>query len=66
VEPQSISKEEETMAVHLAVLEAEIVVLEGLRLVDVPDGEYFLSAAPLKLGGSDGAPCRVFLLDEKK
>jgi len=66
VEPQSIAAEGETMAVHLAVLEAEILVLEGLRLADVPDGEYVISAAPMKLGGSDGAPCRAFLLDEKE
>ncbi len=63
VEPQSIAEEGATMAVHLAVLEAEILVLEGLRLSEVPDGEYFLAAAPMKLGGSDGAPCRAFLLD---
>lgn len=27
-----------------------------------PEGRYFLSAAPLNLGGADGAPCRVYLI----
>jgi arylformamidase len=30
-------------------------------LTDIPEGRYFLSAAPLKLAGSDGAPCRAYL-----
>ena len=28
----------------------------------VPDGRYFLSALPLNLGDSDGAPCRAVLM----
>jgi len=32
-------------------------------LDEVPDGEYFLSALPLKLGGSDGSPTRAVLID---
>ena len=26
------------------------------------DGVYFLNAAPLNLGGADGAPCRAWLM----
>lgn len=63
VEPQSIAPMDAPMAVHVEVLSRGIIALEGLVLTDVPDGEYFLSAAPLKLGGSDGAPCRAVLLD---
>ena len=29
----------------------------------VPEGRYFLNAAPLNLGGADGAPCRAYLID---
>ena len=34
-----------------------------LRADEVPEGEYFLCAAPLKLAGSDGSPCRALLID---
>lgn len=63
VEPQSIAPEDGTVPVHVEVLSHEIIALEGLVLNDVPDGEYFLSAAPLKLEDSDGAPCRAVLIE---
>lgn len=50
--------------VHRALLSREIVLLEGIRLEDVPDGSYFLVAAPLKLRDADGSPCRAILLDD--
>ncbi len=61
VEGQSVGPEGAPMPVHLELLKEEVVLLEGLLLADIPEGEYFLSAAPLKLGGSDGAPCRAVL-----
>jgi len=47
-------------------LKKGIALLEGIVLADVPEGSYFLSAAPLNLGGSDGAPCRAYLIDWEK
>jgi arylformamidase len=38
------------MAVHLIMLGAEIVLLEGIRLAEVEDGIYLLYAAPINLG----------------
>ena len=51
------------MQVHLILLRQEIALLEGILLKGIPEGRYFLSAAPLNLGGSDGAPCRAYLID---
>ena len=51
------------MEVHQALLGAEIVLLEGVRLQNVPEGAYLLNAAPLNLSGADGAPCRAILLE---
>jgi arylformamidase len=48
--------------VHHALLEARIVVVEGLDLSRVEPGEYFLYCLPLKLVGSDGAPARTILV----
>ena len=63
VESQSVGPEDAPMAVHLILLGAGVVLLEGLRLNAVPEGAYVLSAAPLNLGGCDGAPCRAILLE---
>ena len=49
---------------HNVLLTAEVVILEGAVLSHVPEGKYFLSAAPIKLGGFDGAPCRALLISQ--
>ena len=61
-ESQTVGPLDAPMAVHLIMLGAEIVLLEGIRLGEVPDGVYLLNSAPINLGGSDGAPCRAVLL----
>jgi arylformamidase len=50
--------------VHLALLRAGVIVLEGLDLRAVPPGRYNMACAPLKVVGAEGAPARVFLWDE--
>ena len=47
---------------HSALLEAGITILEGVNLAGIAAGEYELFCGPLKLGGADGAPARVFLV----
>ena len=61
-EGQSVGPADAPMAVHKILLSREIVLLEGILLSDVPEGRYFLSAAPLNLAGADGAPCRAYLI----
>jgi len=46
---------------HQVLLEANVVVLEGLNLSEVEAGEYELICLPLKLVGAEGAPARVLL-----
>ena len=64
VESQSVGPENAPMAVHKMLLSAEVALLEGIRLADVAEGVYFLSAAPLNLSGADGSPCRAILIDK--
>ncbi|MBN2149765.1 MAG: cyclase family protein [Anaerolineales bacterium] len=47
---------------HRILLEAGIVIVEGLDLSKVSQGRYTLTCLPLKLAGSDGAPARVVLV----
>lgn len=47
--------------VHEALLAAGIIIVEGLSLAGVPEGEYTLICSPLPLKDEDGAPARVFL-----
>ena len=62
-EGQSVGPEDAPMQVHKLLLGNGIALLEGIVLKDIPEGRYFLSAAPLNLAGADGAPCRAYLLE---
>ena len=62
-ESQTVGPENAPMQVHMTLLSKGVALLEGLRLGDVPQGRYFLSAAPLCLAGADGAPCRAYLME---
>ena len=62
-ESQTVGPEDAPMAVHLVLLKAGVALLEGIRLEEVPEGVYLLNAAPLNLGGAEGAPCRAVLIE---
>ena len=62
-ESQTIGPQSTPMAVHLALLGANVILLEGIRLLEVSEGVYLLNAAPLNLSGVDGSPCRAILID---
>ena len=62
-EPQAIGPQSAPMAVHLVLLDANVILLEGIRLSEVSEGVYLLNAAPLNLSGADGSPCRAILMD---
>ncbi len=61
-ESQTVGPEDAPMEVHLILLGANVVLLEGIRLAGVPEGAYLLNAAPLNLSGADGSPCRAVLI----
>lgn len=51
--------------VHRLLLEAGVVIVEGLDLSAIPAGRYGLICLPLRLAGLDGSPARAVLTEEE-
>jgi arylformamidase len=49
------------MLCHKILLSKGVAIVEGLRLAEVPEGDYELICLPLKLSGLDGSPVRAIL-----
>lgn len=49
---------------HKALFQANIIIIEGLKLDAIEAGQYHMVAAPMKLQGIDAAPARVLLFDK--
>ena len=48
--------------VHHRLLGAGALILEGVRLAGVPEGDYELRCLPLSIRGGDGGPARAVLV----
>jgi len=48
---------------HKILLEAGILILEGLRLQEAAEGDYLLYALPIPLMGVEAAPARAILVE---
>lgn len=49
---------------HILIMGIGGVIIEGLRLKDVEEGEYFLFAAPIYVIGAEAAPLRAVLIQD--
>jgi arylformamidase len=58
----SVAPYKQSVVTHKILLEAGVIIVEGLNLSQVPPGRYTLYCLPLKLAGSDGAPARAILI----
>jgi arylformamidase len=58
----SIAPYKDTIRPHLILLEKEIVLLEGIDLSKVKEGEYVLFCLPLLISGCEGSPARAILM----
>lgn len=47
---------------HILLLSNNIGIIEGLRLKNIKEGNYFFVGAPLKIKNCDAAPCRAVLI----
>jgi arylformamidase len=59
-----IERDQPQHETHKILLGQGIVIIEGLRLKDVDEGEYILYAPPLKIKGVEAAPTRAMLIEE--
>jgi arylformamidase len=50
-----------TLSCHKILNAHGVAILEGVRLAEVPPGDYELICLPLKLSGLDGSPVRAIL-----
>ena len=57
----SVAPMADLITTHQILLEAGVVIVEGLNLSEVSQGRYTLYCLPLKLKGADGAPARAIL-----
>lgn len=57
----SIAPSADPAPTHRVLLEAGVVVVEGLDLRGVAPGAYDLICLPLRIAGADGAPARALL-----
>jgi arylformamidase len=51
--------------VHRALLNAEVIIIEGLALAGIPAGAYRLICLPLRVTDGDGAPARAILIRDE-
>lgn len=58
-----IERSQEGHPTHKILLSNGIIILEGLRLKDVPDGRYELICLPLSIEGVEASLARAILLD---
>lgn len=70
VEPPSVADVnnlEEVTEVHQILLGGKVTIVEGLTNLDsITSSKVMLIALPLKIKNADGAPARVFALQEKE
>lgn len=61
IDSLGVERSQEGHPTHKTLFTNRIVIVEGLQLKEVEQGEYFMVIAPLKLTGTDASPARVLL-----
>jgi arylformamidase len=58
----SVAPFNDSVPTHTILLQANVVIVEGLNLSEVSQGRYTLYCLPLKISSVDGAPARAILV----
>jgi arylformamidase len=64
IDALGIERAQENHPTHKELFENGTIIIEGLQLKSVPEGEYLMVAAPLKIRGLDASPARVVLIQQ--
>lgn len=64
IDAMSIERDKKEHPSHKIILGSNIGVIEDLYLKDVSEGQYFLSALPLNIRGSEASPIRAVLIEK--
>lgn len=62
IDALGIERDQTDHETHISLFNADVIILEGLRLKDIAEGEYLLSAAPIDIPGVEAAPVRAYLM----
>lgn len=63
VDALSVASFHDLVATHEVLLKKDVVIVEGLNLANVEEGNYTLYCLPLKIAHSDGGPARAILVE---
>lgn len=58
-----IERNQPNYETHKTLLSNKIVIVEGLRLKNIPEGDYTLVILPLKIQNVEAAPARAILIE---
>lgn len=62
IDALGIERDQPGHETHISLFGSDIIILEGLRLKDIDEGKYLLSAAPVFIPGAEAAPVRAYLI----
>jgi arylformamidase len=64
IDALGVERAQENHPTHKQLFENDVIIIEGLQLKDVAEGEYLMVAAPLKIRGLDASPARIVLIED--
>jgi arylformamidase len=62
IDALGVERDQAGYPTHKTLFNGGVIIVEGVRLGDVPAGEYTIVLAPLRLVGTEASPMRALLL----
>lgn len=62
IDALGVERDQAGYPTHKTLFKAGVIIVEGVRLGEVPAGEYTIVLAPLRLIGTEASPMRALLL----
>ncbi len=63
IDAWSVAPLDNEVEIHTMILSSNMAIVENVILDNVKDGQYILSAFPVKYAGCDGSPVRAVLIE---